>query len=77
MQSTNTIIVQIHHYNKVVHEFYQEEQVYWAPASTTSALYSQLASRKYREIPKEQLKSVISTQDFIIIIVGHPGYSCI
>ena len=41
-------------YNKL--EFFVEDDIYWAPASTTSHLYSQLASKKYREIPRDQLR---------------------
>ena len=37
-------------------EFFVEDSVYWTPASTTSDLYSQLASKKYREIPRCQMK---------------------
>ena len=33
-----------------------EDQVYWAPASTTSGLYAQLASKKYREIHRNHLR---------------------
>ena len=40
-------------YNKL--DFFVEDQIYWAPASTTSDLYSQLASKKYREIPRNQI----------------------
>ena len=39
--------------------FFEEEKVYWTPASTTSALYSQLASKKYREIQRSQIRLVI------------------
>ena len=44
-----------------------EEQIYWAPASTTSDLYSQLASKKYREIPRDQIKYVIHI--FVLILM--------
>ena len=37
-------------------KFFVEDQIYWAPASTTSDLYSQLALKKYREIPMKQIK---------------------
>ena len=40
-------------YNKL--KFFVEDQIYWAPATTTSDLYSQLASKKYREIPRNQI----------------------
>ncbi len=43
-------------YNKL--EFFVEDDIYWAPASTTAHLYSQLASKKYREIPRNQLRSI-------------------
>ena len=36
-------------------DFFVEDPVYWNPASTMSALYSQLASKKYREIPRDQI----------------------
>ena len=41
-------------YNKL--KFFVEDDTYWAPASTTAHLYSQLASKKYREIPRNQLR---------------------
>jgi hypothetical protein len=44
----------IQKYNKL--EFFVEDDIYWAPASTASHLYSQLASKKYREIPINQLR---------------------
>ena len=39
-------------------QFFVEDDIYWAPASTTSDLYSQLASKKYREISRDQIKWV-------------------
>ena len=47
-------------YNRL--NFYVEEQVYWAPASMTSDLYAQLALKKYREISRNQIKSVSKSQ---------------
>jgi hypothetical protein len=47
----NTLIQK---YNKL--EFFVEDEIYWAPASTAEHLYSQLASKKYREIPINQLR---------------------
>ena len=43
-------------YNKL--QFFVEDQIYWAPADTASDLYQQLASKKYREIPRDQIKWV-------------------
>ena len=43
-------------YNKL--KFFTEDTTYWAPASTTSGLYSQLAAKKYREIPRNQIQYV-------------------
>ena len=43
-------------YNKL--EFFVEEPVYWTPASTAAGLYSQLASKKYREISRNKLKYI-------------------
>ena len=37
-------------------KFFINEKIYWQPADTTSDLYSQLASKKYREIPRDQIK---------------------
>ena len=37
-------------------KFLVEDHIYWAPASTTSDLYSQLATKKYWERPREQLR---------------------
>ena len=36
--------------------FFEDEQVYWAPASTIADLYTQLSSKKYREISREQIQ---------------------
>ena len=36
--------------------FFDEKQTYWTPASTIADLYSQLASKKYREISREQIQ---------------------
>ena len=47
-------ILYLQKYNKL--EFFVEDDIYWAPASTTANLYSQLASKKYREIPINQLR---------------------
>ena len=41
-------------YNQL--NFFEDEQVYWAPASTIADLYTQLASKKYREISREQIQ---------------------
>ena len=41
-------------YNQL--KFFTEDTTYWAPASTTSGLYSQLAAKKYREIPRNQIR---------------------
>ena len=49
-------------YNKL--EFFVEDDIYWAPASTTAHLYSQLASKKYREIPRDQLR--LTKLDYIL-----------
>ena len=40
-------------YNKL--KFFVEDQTYWAPASSASGLYAQLAAKKYREIPRQQI----------------------
>ena len=37
-------------------EYFAEEDIYWAPASTIPALYEQLAHHKYREIPRNQIR---------------------
>ena len=36
--------------------FFDEKQIYWTPALTIVDLYSQLASKKYREISREQIQ---------------------
>ena len=41
-------------YNRL--QFFVEDQTYWAPANTTSKLYEQLATKKYREIPRYQIR---------------------
>ena len=48
------LLMHIQKYNKL--EFFVEDDIYWAPASTAAHLYSQLASKKYREIPINQLR---------------------
>ena len=37
-------------------KFFQETDIYWAPATTTSGLYTQLSEYKYREIPRHQIR---------------------
>ncbi len=41
-------------YNRL--QFFVQDQVYWAPATTASGLYTQLASKKYREINRNQIR---------------------
>ena len=36
--------------------FFDEEDVYWSPASSCNELYAQLAERKYREILRHQIR---------------------
>ena len=48
-----SFLLQTHEYHKL--KFFVEDQTYWAPASTTSGLYAQLADKKYREIPRDQI----------------------
>ena len=36
--------------------FFLEDEVYWQPASSKTALYDQLAKKKYREILRKQIK---------------------
>ena len=36
--------------------FFEHQNKFWAPASTTSGLYEQLAVNKYREIPREKIE---------------------
>ena len=47
-------------YSKLL--FFVQDQTYWIPASTTSELYTQLASRRYREIPRNQIMWVCITR---------------
>ena len=37
-------------------KYFIEKTTFWAPASTQSGLYDQLASNKYREIPREEIE---------------------
>ena len=37
-------------------KFFEEDKVYWVPASNASDLYSQLANKKYREITRSQIR---------------------
>ena len=48
---------QVEGYDKL--KFFKENDLYWAPASTTSGLYTQLYENKYREMPRTQLRSVL------------------
>lgn len=48
-----TFSMQPETYNRL--HFFVEDQIYWAPATTTSDLYAQLASKKYREIHRNQI----------------------
>lgn len=36
--------------------FFLETEHYWRPASSTGALYDQLAKKKYREIPRSRIR---------------------
>ena len=36
--------------------FFEETDTYWAPSSIVNELYEQLATRKYREIPRDQIQ---------------------
>ena len=36
--------------------FFEESDTYWAPSSNPSELYEQLAVKKYREIPRNQIQ---------------------
>ena len=47
--------------------FFDEKQTYWTPASTIADLYSQLASKKYREISREQIQLADSYAAIIIL----------
>ncbi len=38
--------------------YFPESEIYWAPASTKSDLYSQLAQNKFREIPRPLVRFV-------------------
>lgn len=38
--------------------FFLEDEVYWPPASSKKALYDQLSRKKYREILRQQIRSV-------------------
>ena len=40
--------------------FFEECETYWRPASNREDLYQQLSQRKYREIPKHQIRSECS-----------------
>ena len=48
--------------------FLDEKQTYWTPASTIADLYSQLASKKYREISREQIQLADSYTAIILCI---------
>ena len=52
-------------YNKT--QFFVENDIYWAPASTMSDLYSQLASKKYREICGGQIKYVHTSYNISLV----------
>ena len=36
--------------------FFEQEEVYWKPASKQRALYQQMAKKKYREILRPQIQ---------------------
>ena len=38
--------------------FFEQEEIYWVPASSQTALYDQLAKKKYREILRQQIQWV-------------------
>ena len=51
--NTSCLHVQDHKYKKL--KFFEQDQVFWTPASTTSGLYAQLAVKRYREINRRQI----------------------
>ena len=48
------IILQSHKYNNL--QFFERDKTFWAPASTTSGLYEQLCTKRYREISRDQIR---------------------
>ena len=53
--STSSLLpaVKVKGYDRL--KYFQESAVYWAPATTTSGLYTQLYENKYRELPRNQI----------------------
>ena len=51
--NTSRLHVQDHKYKKL--KFFEQDQVFWTPASTTLGLYAQLAVKRYREINRRQI----------------------
>ena len=37
-------------------QFFKESSEYWRPQKTTNALYGQLASKRFREIPRQRIQ---------------------
>ncbi len=51
------------HYNLKYHNlrsgkasFFTEEPIYWDPENNTKGIYEQLAQKKYREIPRHEIR---------------------
>ena len=40
----------------VKNSFFEESEQYWAPANEASELYQQMSTKKYREIPRNQIR---------------------
>ena len=49
-------LLQAHTYSKL--QFFEKKELYWTPSSQPAELYSQLAKHKYREIFRNQIRSV-------------------
>ena len=48
-----------HNYAKLERQgFFVESEIYWNPGSDCSSIYEQLAEKRYREIPRQQIKYV-------------------
>ena len=49
--------------------FFVEDPIYWEPGTDTDDIYQQLSDKRYREIPRKQIKYINTISIIIINIV--------
>ena len=46
--------------------FFVEDPIYWEPGTETNDIYQQLSDKRYREIPRKQIKYINTIPNLII-----------